>query len=282
MKFHSIAAAALAALTFASGPAGATATASASLTHLTVKLSPISTDAGAPAPSAIFNVGSGGSSVYSITASGAPYAYEFSITDGGAAFSPVTNSVASAYGSTNGSISGDVSSAAGASVSASSRADGTELGQSTYSQSTTFLGDGGSSMTFTLGPNTLLDISGTAVLSTSVGSASSPSGDEDAYTYVYLALSGTDSQANSVLVDDYVLDTAGSLQRQGSDGSFDIAVHFVGSRTETSSGAFYGYVEADADSTVPAIPEPSGLALLAAGLGVLRVVARRRRTAPRQ
>jgi hypothetical protein len=266
-------------LVLASGHALATATASAQLTNLTITLGRISNVAGTAAPSATFENLAKGSAALTYAVSDTPYSYQ-TATAAGTTFlgSLAVQSVVPRAGATA-SLTGGGS---GGSASASAWAKGSPVAGagSSGSASRLSLGDGGDFVTFTLGPNTFLEISGELSLATSLSAPTDGNAFEDATAFGYFALMGTNganSQSSIASINQNAQDYFGNIYDAGYQGTFDIDIAFFGSRTATTSGVFEGVVAANVISNVSSVPEPTNLALMLATIAAFGLLAHRRR-----
>ena len=279
MKSRISAAALAAALAVAAPSSWAVATANFTVDDLTLTLSALSPSG--PAPSIAFDLQGLGPLLQTWASSETPVVYNSHQVDGNTPFGEVSSADAAPGSSSQASLAGDV--LAGARIAESASALGTVPGghlNTAYARLD--LDDSAGPLRFTLGPNTLLEISGTATLSSSVadGSDTSAGGYEFAYAQAFFELSGSrgpmsqDARA-SFSVQSEVLD--GTRDSDPAFDSEDFSIAFVGSRTDATSGLFLASVEVYATSSLSPIPEPSSLALLIAGAAALLPAYRRRR-----
>lgn len=262
----------------------AKASSSAELTGLVISVKPISTTAGAPAPSVRFTSGSDYLEIDALTQY--PSSYQYSISGTPGFFTASTLSTTPAYAGAQAFIQGDPFSKTGGSISASSFAYGT-AGQISTASAHTVVGDDSGYASFVLGPNTRLDVTATYDVFASVGGssfASFPGAYEFAAISAGLSLLPDAGQAGQASFDGF----GHNVARAGSDVDApyfeqgQLSVSYDGSESSQTFGRFLASVSASTVSNVP-IPEPSNAALLLAGLGVLawRANARRRRPSAR-
>jgi hypothetical protein len=151
------------------GMAEAKASASVELTGLVISVQPISTVQGAATPYVRFTSGSDYLEIDSLTQY--PSSYQNSISGTPGFFSESTLSTTPAYAGARASIQGDPFSKTGGSISASSFAYGT-AGQLSTASAHTVVGDDSGYASFTLGPNTCLDVTAIYDVSALVGGSS--------------------------------------------------------------------------------------------------------------
>ncbi len=262
------------------GLAQAKASASVELTRLVISVQPISTKQGAATPYVRFTSGSDYLEIDSLTQYPSSYQYSISSTPG--FFSESTLSTTPAYAGARASIQGDPFSQTGGSISASSFAYGT-AGQLSTASAQTVVGDDSGYASFTLGPNTRLDVTAIYDVSAFVGGSS------------FASFAGA-YEAASVTAGLTLLPDAGQLGHGSFDGFghrvahagsyvdspfFDqgeLRVSYVGSASRQTHGLFMASVDVSTVSNVP-IPEPSNVALLLAGLSMLALSGRRKASA---
>ncbi len=279
MKTSLVAVAAITAMSLASTSAFATAQANASITNLSVSLSQLKSTG--PAPSVTF-YSSNGDEFYSYEYTYDPFTYQYDVTYGSGAFGAGGSSATSALAGATASLTGDVLSDAGATVTASSYASGSGGPGLPYSygQGIIYLGNAGGWTDFTLGANTVLDISALYSISTST-SVSLPTGNEYASASVQLALNGgngttyqSSTSSDGITSQSYF----GTYYQPNAVVTGELDVSFVGKRTSTTSGSFFGEAYTYAYSDVSAVPEPANLSCLLGGLAAIGLMARRRKS----
>jgi len=265
-----IAIAVAAILTASSSTALAKASSSAELSGLVISVKPISTTEGAPAPSVRFTSGSDYLEIDSLTQY--PSSYQYSISGTPGFFSASTLSTTPAYAGAQAFIQGDPFSKMGGSISALSFAYGT-AGQISTASAHTVVGDDSGYASFILGPNTRLDVTATYDVSASVGGSSFASfagSYESAAFTAGLSLLPESGQTGQASFDGFghSVAHAGSYVDSPYFDEGQLSVSYEGSESSQTFGLFLASVSASTVSNVP-IPEPSNVALLFAGLGVL-------------
>lgn|GEM_PF-5099792 len=277
-----IAAAAAAVLCAASAPVQAKATASAELTGLVISIDPISTAAGAAAPSVRFTTGSDYLEINALTQDPSSYQYAIATTPG--FFSMSSLATTPAYAGARAVVSGDPFSASGGTLGASSFAYGT-AGQISTASSHVVAGDDSAYAGFTLGPNTRLDVTAFYDVSATVGGAAFPSfgGAWEMASFgaalSLLPASGQPGQGSFQGVGGGVAHAGFHVDAPYLEQG-ELHVWFAGSETDSTSGLFMASVAASTVSSVP-IPEPGNGALLIAGLAMLGWLRRRSDAASR-
>jgi hypothetical protein len=270
---------ALAAALVAGAPAHAgSSSASATISNLSIQLFDLDPLDGI-APSIAFGSGSTDSFVSASAYQSSPYAYDYHEA-WGTAFAPIatsavaggTQSQAAIIGT--GSAAGTTLSASGSTVvSASSYPyDNGQYGAYAY---TPYYYYGA----FTLSANTVVVISGDASVSAAVDPTGSAYGYAYATAYASLYISGpaagggSGGQSSSDSRQAYLYNyaTPGSFADAGK-----IAVSFVNLTGLETTGYFQGTASAYGWAYAAAVPEPSGYALMLAGLAATGFVARRR------
>ncbi len=276
MTSHARAIAAAIALSTCTFSALATATADASFSDFKVTLRKL--DAAGPDPSASF-IAFGGTTVFASLSSTGDNMTISDSQNGGSAFGPASASESNGNSqSAFAFLAGDVQGAGGAMAEAGAHTTGDAAGLRRDASSGVLLGEGGPYMSFTLGANTVLEVSAIATVSTTL--APPAAGElEFADAVANLRLYDTDSsdtQAPTFNLESDEYDYDGDLN--GSNGSQSAAADllFYGSATGDTNGVFVGSLQTSAWSAIP-VPEPTNVAMLLAGLGAL--VLRRRRAA---
>jgi hypothetical protein len=277
MKISIVAAAILMAAT---ATAQAKASSSAELTGLVISVKPISTMEGAATPYVRFTSGSDYLEINSLTQYPSSYQYGISGTPG--FFSEATLSTTPAFAGAQASIQGDPFSKTGGSISASSFAYGT-AGQISTASAHTVVGDNSGFASFTLGPNTRLDVTAIYDVSAFVGSSSFASfagAYESAAVTAGLTLLPGVGQSGQGSFDGFGHNVAraGSYVDSPYFDQGELSVSYEGSESSQTYGLFMASVTASTVSNVP-IPEPSNIALMLAGLWVLAWRGRRKASA---
>ncbi len=280
MKTCTIRAVALTAFVIVGSPAFAGGAAKAVLQNLTISIGQISSQTGAPAPSIQFNAPAGeGSSAYNFETASIPLSSlaQASIMDRPFESNSVSGSIPNAFGTAF--VTGDPFQGQGLAHAESHviSVDGARM-TSTSAASPT-----GNSTTFTLGPNTYLDITATAILSADL---SVDTGDwydfSNALAELYVTgINGPTSQSSESYAAAWSESSYGAFSGVPSL-SEDLEVTFFGSRTGTTSGIFIAVAASEVDSfnsNTAAVPEPAAAALLLVGLAAMNLSARRRRGA---
>jgi hypothetical protein len=267
MQAKALATIAAAVASLAAMPAVAS-TATATLTDFHIQLVDLDPNDGI-APSLTFQNVLGGSFI--AAESGAPGHVLTDTHQGGAPFGAGMSSSTRGAASALSSFTGDPR-APGAGGSASATAS-TGL-QGLYGASTVQLGDGAIYSPFTLSADTRLVITADAS-----ASALSTFTDPHADTWASVFLKLTDATGTGSVS----TDTASAEQFAMTGGlattdTRQITISFDNLTAADLGGIFYGSIDAyAADLSPSAVPEPGGLPLLAAGLGVLAWRLRRRR-----
>jgi hypothetical protein len=274
MKFHPIAAAAVAVLALSSASAFAAASATATLTGLTISLGKIKQSG--VAPKVTFTTTSG-DEIFASAVSYGPYSEQYNDTYGASVAAEGVVAAHAGHAGAAAAIVGDAFSDAGSFASTSAIATGSPVYQPSYASA--YLGLSGGQATFVLGANTFLDISATYSFSTAVTGSSDTNVYEYAIAGAYLSLqgaNGTTSQYSISGASIYSQDYFNSSTVPNSTQTGELDVSFVGSKTKSTTGTFYAYLTSSAQSNLSAVPEPTNIALLLAGLGAIAVVSRRR------
>ena len=257
-------------LALAGGPALAAASASATLSGLTVTLIDLYPSDGGKA-GVQFSTLYGGAEV-------GTYSYDSSLPDpsSDAAFSsyPLSGAAnilsgagrASAGASMGGDPFAGTGLAALLAAAPSAAVNGYSTAIAQYG-----LGSGGSTTLFSLAPGTLMDISGTVTLSASSDTAGMEYA--DAGLQLKLFGFGNVSQNASAI---FAVDASSGSGMQTLTEHFDIA--FTGQRDAITEGYFYGSLLAEASTSdpPPAVPEPAGALPWLAGVATLAAWGRRR------
>ena len=257
---------AAAALLLASGASAfATASSSIKLTDLTITVSAISNKAGAATPYVTF----GSSSDYLRTGEQSS-SYQIGILNPAGFFSPASMATVPDLAGGSASIAGDPFSASGGAMTATAFASGVNGGMST-AEGYAVVGDDAAWTSFTVGANTLLQVSAHYDIA-AFDHGEMYTGAYEVASYVAeLTLFGTngrsqqnsfDSVAGSVAHVGYYFDTP--FAQEG-----DLEVSFVGSKTSAFSGFFSATVIANALSDVSPVPESGSAMLLLAGVALL-------------
>lgn len=267
---------AAAVLIAASSAVHAKADASAKLSDFVISVEPISTVDGAATPSVLFTSGSDYLEISSQTQFPSTYQYSISGTPGFFAASEL--STTPAYAGAQATIQGDPFSSLGGSISASSFAYGT-AGQLSTASAHTVVGDQSAYASFTLGPNTRLNVTAVYEVSASVGGASFASfkgAYESAAFTAGLSLLPAMGQPGETSFQDLAQDVARAGYYVDSPyfDQGELSVSYEGSESSSTSGQFLASITAATVSNVP-IPEPTNAALMLAGLAALARICRR-------
>jgi hypothetical protein len=276
MTRHARAVAAAIALSACASPALAAATANARFDDFRITL--LKLDAAGPDPSASFTTSGGSDAFVSFLDSSGKLIWSGS-RYGGTAFAPTALSETNGGGlSGYAFLSGDAEGADGATIAAGVRVSGDAAGNLRSGYDGVLLGDGGPLMSFTLGTNTLLEVSAIATLSVSLASPSANEfevADAAASLQVYgTGASASQSAASSLELTEF--DNFGTIFGTEGTASQSMDLLFYGSNSTTTTGVFGGSLLTTSTSTM-AVPEPTNAALLLAGLGAL-AMRRRQRT----
>lgn len=265
MKHHVAATIAAAASLAVAGPAFAS-TADATLSNFQITLVDLDTSDGI-APSVVFENFQGGPFV--AAESGTTANHFTDVHAGGSPFGDAASTSSQDAATGLAVLAGDAF-GAGASVTASASA--TQLG--TYGASTVWLGDGNSYVSFTLSAETRLVITGDASASV-MSTINDPSA--DAWASVFLKLTDYTGLDNVSVggAEAEQFSTNGAAPFMTTD-AHHVEISFDNLDTSSAGGIFFGSVDAST-SSLSAVPEPSGLMLALAGLGLLAWKGRTRR-----
>ena len=275
MTRHARAVAAAIALSACAAPVLAAATADARFDDFRITL--LKLNAAGADPSAAFTTSGGSYAFVSFLDANGQLIWSGS-RFGGAAFAPTAVSETNGDGlSGYAFLSGDAEGANGATVAAGVHVSGSATSGQFSGDDGVLLGDGGPLMSFTLGTNTLLEVSAIATVSASLAAPSA--GDfEVADAAASLQLYGTGASASQSVASSLELtefDDFGTIFGSGGTESQAMDLLFYGSTTTTTTGVFGGSLLTTATSTVP-VPEPANAALLLAGLVALTLCRRQR------
>lgn len=268
MQARTLATIAAAIASLAAMPAVAS-TATATLTDFHIELVDLDPNDGI-APSLTFQDVLGGSFI--AAESGAPGHVLTDTHQGGAPFGAATSSSTHGAASALSSFTGDPR-APGAGGSASATASTGLAGL--YGASTVQLGDGAIYAPFTLSADTRLVITADASAS-ALSTFTDPHADTWASVFLKLTdATGTGSVSTDTAIAEQFAMTGGTPS--ATTDTRQITISFENLSGADLGGIFYGSIDAyAADLSPSAVPEPGGLPLLAAGLGVLAWRLRRR------
>jgi hypothetical protein len=270
MKNHVVATIAAAIALAAGGPASAS-TATATLSSFQIRLIDLNTSDDIT-PSVVFQDFQGGTFVAAESGTSADHLTD--IHAGGSCFGEASSTAAQGVAASFAALSGD---AFGGSADVSGFASASLPG--TYSASTVWLGDGNNYVSFTLSADTRMVISGDASASVT-NTFDDPSA--NAFASVFLKLTdytGVDNASyGSAEAEQY--GATGTPASPITDARH-IEISFENLDSASADGIFFGSVDASASDLSPmaSVPEPSGIALALAGLGMLGLVRHRRHLA---